>query len=86
MPGAWCPFGTTMTPDQLRTALSELNGERDLGLVFAGIDSPVPGLASLEVKKAILIPDEADHLVKVTDGKSVFIIDAERVAWIRIGL
>ncbi|MCC6426476.1 MAG: hypothetical protein IT435_06615 [Phycisphaerales bacterium] len=75
-----------MTPDQLRTALRELNGERDLALVFAGVDSPVPGVSNLEVRKAILIPDEADHLVKVTDGKSVFIIDAERVAWIRIGL
>jgi hypothetical protein len=38
------------------------------------------------VHNAMLIPDEPDHLVKVTDGKSVFIIDAQRVAWIRIGL
>ena len=75
-----------MTTDQLRQALRELNGERDLTVAFAGIDSPVPGYANLEVKRAMLIPDEADHLVKVTDGKSVFIIDAERVAWIRIGL
>lgn len=75
-----------MTPDQLRTALRELNGERDLGLVFTDVPSPVPGLASLEVKKAMLIPDESDHLVKVTDGKAVFVIDAERVAWLRIGL
>ncbi|MCC6677241.1 MAG: hypothetical protein IT436_08855 [Phycisphaerales bacterium] len=75
-----------MTSDQLRQALGELNGERDLGVVFSNVHSPVPGVSSLEVKKAMLIPDEADHLVKVTDGKSVFIIDAERVAWIRIGL
>lgn len=75
-----------MTPDQLRTALRELNGERDLGIAFGGVLSPVPGVSTLEVKKAMLIPDEADHLVKVTDGKSVFIIDAERVAWIRIGI
>ncbi|MBX3390367.1 MAG: hypothetical protein KF691_13035 [Phycisphaeraceae bacterium] len=75
-----------MTPDQLRTALRELNGERDLIVVFADVPSPVPGLASIEVKKAMLIPDEADHLVKVTDGKSIVILDAERVAWLRIGL
>lgn len=75
-----------MTPTQLRTALRELNGERDLIIVFADVPSPVPGLSSLEVKKAMLIPDEADHLVKVTDGKAVYILDAERVAWLRIGL
>lgn len=75
-----------MTTDQLRQALKELNGERDLWVIFANVDSPVPGVSNLEVKKAMLIPDEADHLVKVTDGKSVFIIEADRVAWIRIGL
>ncbi|QYO64333.1 hypothetical protein [Leptolyngbya sp. 7M] len=76
-----------MTPDQLRQALHELNGERDLIIAFAGVTSPaIGGAAHLEVRHAMLIPDEADHLVKVTDGKSVFIIDADRVAWIRIGL
>ncbi len=75
-----------MTSDQLRTALRELNGERDLIVVFADIPSPVPGLASIEFKKAMLIPDEADHLVKVTDGKSIIILEAERVAWLRISL
>ena len=75
-----------MTPTQLRTALRELNGERDLTIVFAEVPSPDPGLASLEVKKAMLIPDEPDHLVKVTDGKAVYILDAERVAWLRIGI
>ena len=75
-----------MTTDQLRQALRELNGERDLGIVFAEVQSPATGVSTLEVKHAMLIPDEEDHLVKVTDGKSVFIIDADRVAWIRIGL
>lgn len=75
-----------MNPTQLRQALRELNGERDLVVVFAEVPSPVPGLASLEVKRAMLIPDEADHLVKVTDGKAVYILDAERVAWIKIGI
>jgi len=75
-----------MTPSQLRQALAELNGERDLVVVFSDVPAPVPGLANLEVKKAILIPDEADHLVKVTDGKAVYVIDAERVVWMRLGL
>lgn len=77
-----------MTNDQLRAALRELNGERDLEIAFAGVYGPsappVPG--HLLVRHAMLIPDEPDHLVKVTDGKAIFIVDAERVAWIRIGL
>jgi hypothetical protein len=75
-----------MNPTQLRQALGELNGERDLCVYFADVPSPVPGVANLEVKRAMLIPDEADHLVKVTDGKAVYILDAERVAWIKIGI
>ena len=69
-----------MTPDQLRTALRELNGERAATFALVGISE------TFTVNTAMLIPDEPDHLVKVTDGKSVFIIDAERIAWIRIGL
>lgn len=75
-----------MTPTQLRQALGELNGERDLSLAFAEVTSHATGVAYLEVKNAMLIPDEADHLVKVTDGKAVYILDAERVAWIKIGI
>jgi len=69
-----------MTSDQLRQALRELNGERAATFALIGIND------SIIVNNAMLIPDEPDHLVKVTDGKSVFIIDAERVAWVRIGL
>ncbi|MBX3360799.1 MAG: hypothetical protein KF912_00770 [Phycisphaeraceae bacterium] len=72
-----------MTPTQLRQALSELDGHRDLGVAFADVHPPSLGL---EIKKAMLIPDEPDHLVKVTDGKSIYILDAERIAWIRIEL
>ncbi len=75
-----------MTSDQLRTALRELNGERDLTLAFAEVPSPATGAHYLEIHKAILIPDEADHLVKVTDGKAVYVVDAERVAWLKISL
>jgi len=72
-----------MTPDQLRKALNELNGERACAFVFAGVPEPN---TTLTVHRAMLVPDEADHLVKVTDGQSIYIIDAERVAAIRIGL
>lgn len=73
-----------MTVDQLRQALRELNGERTLTVAMAGVYSSV-GMAAFAVKHAMLIPDEEDHLVKVTDGKSIYIIDAERVAWMQIG-
>ena len=74
------PTAALMTPDQLRAALRELNGERAATFSLVGISE------TIIVHSAMLIPDEPDHLVKVTDGKSVFIIDAERVAWVRIGL
>ena len=67
-----------MNADQLRQALAELNGERDALFQFDGAHE-------CKVTGAILIPDEPDHLVKVSDGKHVYIIDAPRVAWIRIG-
>jgi hypothetical protein len=72
-----------MTPEQLRIALRELNGERDC--TFAFIDMPEHE-SHLIVPRAMLIPDEPDHLVKLTDGKNVFIVDATRVAWVRISL
>ena len=75
-----------MTSTQLRQALRELNGERDLTVVFSGVPSPVSGVANVTVHRAMLIPDEADHLVKVTDGHAVFIINAEHVAYLRIGI
>ena len=73
-----------MTPDQLRQALRELNGERRLSIVFAQVHTGAHAVPALEVKNAMLIPTEADNLVKVTDGRSVFIIEAEHVAWLSI--
>lgn len=67
-----------MTPTQLRGALSRLNGERDVVFYFDHADECL-------VPRAMLIPDEADHLIKLTDGKHEYLIDAERVAWVRIG-
>lgn len=69
-----------MTPDQLRQALKELKGDRVAVFAIIGMAEHVT------VHNAMLIPDEPDHLIKVTDGASIFVIDAERVAWIRIGL
>lgn len=76
-----------MTPTQLRQALGELHGDRDVELAFCDVYGiPQHGrLAHLTVKNAMLIPNEADGLVKLTDGKHVFIIVAEKVAWICIG-
>lgn len=68
-----------MTNDQLRKALTECNGQRDVEFVFTESTAPCT------VKHAMLVPDEDDHLVKLTDGKHVVILDASRVAWIRIG-
>lgn len=68
-----------MTPDQLRQALTELSGDRAACFSFGSAE------ATLIVHSAMLVPDEPDHLIKLTDGASIYIIDAERVAWVRIG-
>lgn len=67
-----------MEAPQLRKAFRELNGLRDIRIEF--VDA-----AACIVKKALLIPEEADGLVKVTDGSHVYIVDSHRVAWIEIG-
>jgi hypothetical protein len=67
-----------MRADQLRTAFRELNGLRDLRIEFDRATVCI-------VKKALLIPEEADGLVKVTDGSHIYIVDAGRVAWVEIG-
>ena len=53
-----------MTHERLRLAFSELNGQRDLRIEFDHAPSCI-------VKKAMLIPCEADGLAKVTDGSHV---------------
>jgi len=68
-----------MTQDQLRAALGELNGERDVRFRFTDCDE------ALMVAHALLVPEEADHVVKITDGQKVYLIDAERIVWIEIG-
>jgi hypothetical protein len=63
---------------QLRKALSELNGQRDVRIEFATAHV-------LSMKRPFLIPQESDGLVKVSDGLKIFVLDAERVVWIEIG-
>lgn len=60
-------------------ALRELNGERDCRFIFEGT------IEQLNVRNALLIPEEPDGLVKVSDGKKVYVLDAERVMWLEIG-
>jgi|TARA_Y100001933_G_scaffold241910_1_gene269054 hypothetical protein len=70
-----------MTSDQLRKALSDCQGNRDVHLCFAGV---ADAAAHLKINAALLVPDEDDHLVKLTDGRSEYVIDADRVAWVRL--
>ena len=67
-----------MDAGQLRKAFSELNGQR-----VARIE--VGQAHALHVRRAFLIPEEKDGLVKISDGHKVYVLDAERVAWIEIG-
>ncbi|HMN42639.1 MAG TPA: hypothetical protein PKE29_17500 [Phycisphaerales bacterium] len=67
-----------MTTAELRQALKELNGQRDAVVYFARAEKCI-------VTNAMLVPEEGDHLVKLTDGKHVYILDSALVAWIKIG-
>lgn len=67
-----------MTNEQLRKALKGLNAERDVVFYFDNADECL-------VPRAMLVPAEDDHLIKLTDGKHEYIIDSDRVAWVRMG-
>lgn len=69
---------THMTTPELRQALRELNGKRDAVVYMISSEKCI-------VTNAMLLPDEPDHLIKLTDGKHVYILDAAQVAWIKIG-
>jgi hypothetical protein len=67
-----------LTVDQLRSAFAKLNGQRDVRLRFDHADACViPG--------ALLVPAEADNIVKLTDGTHEYLIDVDRIAWVEIG-
>ncbi|HHN78277.1 MAG TPA: hypothetical protein ENK11_06360 [Phycisphaerales bacterium] len=71
-----------MTPQDLRKALEELKGQRTATFVFQHI---LGEQNTLTVTNAMLVPEEADGLIKLTDGQSIYIIEADRVAYIRLG-
>ncbi len=68
-----------LQPEQLRKALGDLNGQRDVRLEFDH------DAATCIVQRALLVPAEEDNIVKLTDGTREFLIDAHRVAWVMIG-
>ncbi|MDP7028803.1 MAG: hypothetical protein QF733_01115 [Phycisphaerales bacterium] len=67
-----------MQHDQVRTALAELNGLRDVRIRFGS-----PG--DCLVRSALLVPVEDDGLIKLTDGATEYVVDADRIVWIEIG-
>ena len=67
----------SITSDQLRTAMGDLNGQRDVRIAFDHAES-------CTIQRALLVPAEADNIVKLTDGKREFLLDAERIAWVQI--
>jgi hypothetical protein len=60
----------TMTPNQLRQALKELNGERACTFGITGMPEAA---ACLTVQRAMLVPEETDQLIKLTDGASIYV-------------
>lgn len=68
----------TLSPEQLRSALAKLNGQRDVRI---HLDHGNPCV----IAKALLVPAEADKILKLTDGTREYLIDSYRVMWIEIG-
>lgn len=64
--------------EQFRTALTDLNGQRDVHIEFERGGTCV-------VQRALLVPAEADQIVKLTDGTREYLLDVDRIAWVRIG-
>ena len=67
-----------ITTEQLRTALADLNGQRDVHFEFEHAEQ-------CRVRKALLVPVEEDRIVKLTDGTCEYLVDAQRVTWVEIG-
>ncbi len=67
-----------LTSEQIRTALGDLNGQRDVRIGFENAPD-------CEVSKALLVPAEADNILKLTDGTREYLLDADRIAWVQIG-
>jgi hypothetical protein len=67
-----------LSSDQLRSALADLDGFRDVRFEFEHADACV-------VTKALLVPAEADRILKLTDGSREYLVDCDRVVWVEIG-
>ncbi len=67
-----------ISPEQLRSALGELNGQRNVRAHFVDAEC-------CTIERALLVPVEADNLIKLTDGSKEYVLDAERIAWVEIG-
>ena len=67
-----------LTPDQVRSALADLNGQRDVHIEFDHATTCI-------VQRALLVPAEEDNIVKLTDGTREYLLDADRIAWVQIG-
>jgi hypothetical protein len=67
-----------ITTEQLRGALADLNGQRDVRIEFDHADACI-------VQKAFIVPAEEDRIVKLTDGTREYLVDAQRVTWVEIG-
>ena len=67
-----------LTPEQVRTALGDLNGQRDVHIEFDHAPTCI-------VQRALLVPAEEDNIVKLTDGSREYLLDASRIAWVQIG-
>ena len=68
----------SITSEQLRAALADLNGRRDVRFEFDHADNCV-------IPKALLVPAEEDRIIKLTDGTREYLVDSQRVAWVEIG-
>ena len=68
----------SITTEQLRAALADLKGTRDVRIEFDHADSCI-------VPNAFIVPAEEDRIVKLTDGSREYLVDAQRVAWVEIG-
>ncbi len=68
----------SLTPEQIRSALGDLNGQRDVRVEFDHGTHCV-------IHRALLVPAEEDNIVKLTDGTREYLLDADRIAWVEIG-
>lgn len=72
----------SFSSEQLRTALSALNGQRNVQIYF--LNGNEKHSQPLIINSALLVPAEGDEILKLTDGNKEYLIDAECVTYIEI--